>query len=60
MLKKYVFVVKVYRYFLFLLYIKCFEECFDNVFKFVIVYKNMINNFEMKYYFFYLVYVYII
>lgn len=33
MLKKYVFVVKVYFYFLFLLYIKCFEECFDNVFK---------------------------
>lgn len=33
MLKKYVFVVKVYRHFLLLLYIKCPEECSDNVLK---------------------------
>lgn len=33
MLKKYVFVVKVYHHFLLSLYIKCPEECSDNVLK---------------------------
>lgn len=33
MLKKYVFEVKVYLHFLLSLYIKCPEECSDNVLK---------------------------